>query len=116
MTDEPGKKHTPGPWIVFDCDEELEVIPAGRSGGIALITSQENRDANARLIAAAPMMLEALKQIEEENHRLRAEVAELKEDLLEYGGHRHSCHKYTYPLLEPKRCDCGWSEVVTRHA
>ena len=32
-----------------------------RAGGIALITSQDDRDANAYLIAAAPDLLAALK-------------------------------------------------------
>lgn len=66
-------KHTPGPWLV-ERDRSISApTPAGspvvlsevtvaevRSGGCA---SLEQADANARLIAAAPDMLEALQAI-----------------------------------------------------
>ncbi len=59
-------KHTPGPWIVSDSSEglcitmehgvriaELYGVPSGRA--------PETPEANARLIAAAPELLEALR-------------------------------------------------------
>ena len=50
-------KHTPGPWI----HDEHGILMAGKIQ-IASILPQ-NRDSNARLIAAAPDMLEALKEL-----------------------------------------------------
>jgi hypothetical protein len=61
-------KHTPGPWNVFDCgsDDNLRVETNGH-GSIAKIARKgpdaRDRDqelVNARLIAAAPALLEAL--------------------------------------------------------
>jgi hypothetical protein len=53
-------KHTPGPWIVtgnfIDCD-----TPPCR---IAVALASPEMEANARLIAAAPELLEALKACE----------------------------------------------------
>jgi hypothetical protein len=55
-------QHTPGPWIVRqnrDCSLDF----FGESGRMAFLCNARltNQDANARLIAAAPEMLEALK-------------------------------------------------------
>lgn len=64
--------HTPGPWEVLgsEYDGTLYVMPAGVSAGrggnrtVAVIPEwTENRDANARLIDAAPELLEALKEV-----------------------------------------------------
>ena len=55
------KKHTPGPWKVFD--ESLVVGPHdGTTDNIASVRSRSDgsRIANSRLIAAAPEMHEAL--------------------------------------------------------
>lgn len=58
-------KHTPGPWVIFQLDGELTVMPAGRPGDIAIIEYEpDERDeasANADLIAAAPEILAALR-------------------------------------------------------
>ncbi len=63
-------KHTPGPWedhfcgpfrqTVVDCPNELGLIavPSERA-------TIEEQDANARLIAAAPEMLEMLRRVSE---------------------------------------------------
>lgn len=67
-------EHTPGPWIIFGDGDigELEIMPAGRAGSIAWIdfestdeTTPQSQEklANARLIAAAPNMLAALKNM-----------------------------------------------------
>jgi len=75
-------KHTPGPWQVnsnfasqvCDCD--------GTSRGCAPIANMSGtpaeRKANARLIAAAPDLLEALREVEK---HLQSYV-----DAIEYGG------------------------------
>lgn len=61
-------KHTPGPWSIFRDGDNLiiETIPLNRFSAIAEITGGrglEEDEANARLIAAAPELLEALEQI-----------------------------------------------------
>jgi hypothetical protein len=68
-----GVKHTPGPWVVHSFDgQELNVIPDPDSEypdtylGVCTINtwpgerSTRRNEANARLIAAAPDLLEAL--------------------------------------------------------
>ena len=54
-------KHTPGPWAVLTGEFALYVTPAGGSRAIAQIPPvSQDAEANARLIAAAPELLEAL--------------------------------------------------------
>lgn len=65
-------KHTPGPWFV-NCHEHYTKYVEARIGGGLLqevaacgpTEKQEQQEANARLIAAAPELLEALQHIEE---------------------------------------------------
>lgn len=67
-------KHTPGPWVVTRVTKPVRhwtvEIPGdhpfaiGRDGGPDDVHEQDA--ANARLIAAAPDMLEALKEVERE--------------------------------------------------
>lgn len=54
-------KHTPGPWVLqpHETDFRREITAEGRR--VALATKRDERDANARLIVAAPELLEALK-------------------------------------------------------
>jgi hypothetical protein len=68
-------KHTPGPWVVTDKDNGIEfgVDTAGGEWGICTVAggagetlkhdSQDASAANARLIAAAPELLDALKAL-----------------------------------------------------
>jgi hypothetical protein len=58
-------KHTPGPWYHdSDCETHAPVIHFGvGNGGFSLHPDTPNADANAILIAAAPDLLEALRQI-----------------------------------------------------
>ena len=67
-------KHTPGPWFVIehknaDCVWTVQDKECGGGHAIALrymIGPRDDEDvANARLIAAAPEMLEALKAIDQ---------------------------------------------------
>ena len=59
-------EHTPGPWEEF-IDERGEVWVSGSNGWVCYIGDMEDTTAedhyNARLIAAAPDLLEALKEI-----------------------------------------------------
>ena len=55
-------QHTPGPWKRIKLDEKLYINPDRKSGEYALIAKiNRNSLPNARLIAAAPELLEALK-------------------------------------------------------
>ena len=56
--------HTPGPWTVTASVCRIEVAGTGQLVAFASMPSQDTSDvgrANARLIAAAPEMFEALK-------------------------------------------------------
>ena len=65
-------KHTPGPWFTSDLFSTMVQIPARDSGfvdGEIQVfghggSSYEEAKANARLIAAAPELLEALKAVQ----------------------------------------------------
>jgi hypothetical protein len=72
-------KHTPGPWFVVNIgadDEPMMSVKAARIAGqeprheVAICATgdspQEMEDANARLIAAAPELLEALEMLMDE--------------------------------------------------
>lgn len=69
-------KHTPGPWFAVNDgteDEPMMMVKAARIAGrppqheVAIVatgdSSQEMEDANARLIASAPEMLDALVEL-----------------------------------------------------
>jgi hypothetical protein len=59
-------KHTPGPWRYLPGDglEWRTSVQRGTEGGFVVRgTSREREEADARLIAAAPELLEALKEI-----------------------------------------------------
>lgn len=68
-------KHTPGPWV---CHSGMVWKPDGSEDGIPIAhmdrstpaTRPTERDANARLIAAAPEMYEALRAIVAETDNL----------------------------------------------
>jgi hypothetical protein len=66
-------KHTPGPWNVGHEDEntgEIEVISDGRPYVCLVLPGaiDEVTPANARLIAAAPELLEALQRLDKNGH------------------------------------------------
>jgi hypothetical protein len=77
--------HTPGPWRVDRSDDDPRI--RSERFGIALVTggldddeAQPVRQANARLLAAAPEMLEALKRLRNEASAILSLAAcELKE-------------------------------------
>lgn len=71
------KNHTPGPWEVFDGGEHLTISPTW--GGFTIcrmheLYNDETIAANARLIAAAPEMLELLTEV---RNSLRAASSDL---------------------------------------
>lgn len=55
-----GGKHTPGPWS-FEGPSHSIIVWAGEDSRVCFMTSDGPAEANARLIAAAPALLEALK-------------------------------------------------------
>ncbi len=56
-------KHTPGPWKITHTALNGYRVSDSMGWGVAAILKDTNDEANARLIAAAPEMLELLKQI-----------------------------------------------------
>ncbi len=55
-------EHTPGPWYAEERDPSEWYVTTGQDGrDIAILETISNGKANARLIAAAPELLEALK-------------------------------------------------------
>lgn len=68
-----GSEHTPGPWRVNDDGDFCMVVMDDKMPGLALIaevSSQPEWNANARLIAAAPDILDALKGLRISANRL----------------------------------------------
>lgn len=64
-------KYTPGPWIAYDFAADWWVAnPEDDSGPMLRVGSDhDRREANARLIAAAPELLEALELLLREEER-----------------------------------------------
>jgi hypothetical protein len=78
--------HTPGPWIVDGDNEDEYIIRAWPNDeGIDICSFEcdesNNVKANARLIAAAPLMKEENKRLNEVNAELARENAELREQV-----------------------------------
>lgn len=93
MSDE--TQHTEGPWHVFprlkegtDNDGRIHVGPGSHS--IAVLLEDENPEANARLIAAAPDLLRLMKRVRDHlaplavshSHIIPAELIEELNDAL----------------------------------
>jgi hypothetical protein len=59
--------HTPGPWRLFDVFTDLEIVTdrstANETESIVQFKGQRNATANARLMASAPELLEALEEL-----------------------------------------------------
>ena len=53
-------KHTPGPWKITHSEVNGYRVSDSTGWGVAVVLKDTNDEANARLIAAAPQMLEAL--------------------------------------------------------
>ena len=91
-------KHTPGPWVVQTIDQsqstvetqdgEYIICNAAQLRGDDWKTEHAERKANARLIAAAPEMLDALDGLAAQVRPLWAE--------LDIDGFRHSALKEAY--------------------
>jgi predicted amidophosphoribosyltransferase len=58
--------HTPGPWRFYENAVSIDIVDAVHSNGLAILekrgVNDEQKKANARLMAAAPDLLDALKQ------------------------------------------------------
>ena len=90
--------HTPGPWVVRTIDQSLATVEtqdgeyiicnAAQLRGDDWKTEHAERKANARLIAAAPEMLDALDGLAAQVRPLWAE--------LDIDGFRHSALKEAY--------------------
>jgi hypothetical protein len=57
--------HTPGPWVQFVSDGKCVAIMAAMRAGDICSFSQPPTDADARLIASAPIMVRVLEKIAE---------------------------------------------------
>lgn len=95
--------HTPGPWAhgpAFANSQHviLANAPDGFSFNLAFLTgTYEERAANARLIAAAPELLNAL----------RITIAKLSEHIpKEARGYAEGCFKYVMGGIDICNCDC----------
>ena len=55
--------HIPGPWEVFDSHTGLWVMDSAEQGAICKLEWCLEAEANARLIASAPELLDALKRL-----------------------------------------------------
>jgi hypothetical protein len=56
-------KWTPGPWKLDRDRAWIFIVPAGRGATIATLPVEGNGEANGRLIAAAPRLMAALRQL-----------------------------------------------------
>ncbi len=56
-------KHTPGPWKTTHSEVNGYRVSDSTGWGVAVVLKDTNDEANARLIAAAPDMLEALREL-----------------------------------------------------
>ena len=58
-------KHTPGPWHIHEGGDNLHsfVVDSANEGSVCKIAVNHHEEANARLIAAAPELLELLEAI-----------------------------------------------------
>ena len=69
MGDAMSAQHTPGPWVVGNLDKNDQRLVRGEHFEIATCwhhcvgSIEKEMEANARLIAAAPELLEALEQV-----------------------------------------------------
>jgi len=72
-------EHTPGPWFIYKDEHEFVILqnrPVKNATAIAIVYSDDKPDeANARLIAAAPELLEALKKAREYVAKVNGSIA-----------------------------------------
>lgn len=67
-------KYTPGPWILKPYRKDFSIGISGKSEYVVTVTGMSEKDrANARLIASAPELLEALQECitDAESHCIR---------------------------------------------
>lgn len=56
------QKHTPGPWTATEVGPAPRYMIAGAATSVAMTYGQSGQEADARLIAAAPDLLAALRE------------------------------------------------------
>ena len=66
-------KHTPGPWA-FDGPADNIIVWSGPNHRVCFMTSEGNAKANARLISAAPQLLEVVQLMQGANWKLDDDV------------------------------------------
>jgi hypothetical protein len=84
-TEETGRGHTPGPWVLGEYGSPRGTFFLTAIGGMRLLSSMRCGQQNAALIAAAPELLEALRDAVddlEQTLRWRGEGWECSEDEL----------------------------------
>ena len=75
--------HTPGPWVAITKGMDAKVeCPDGRSFLIGDIIYHEDNKANARLIAAAPELLDALKMIANQRGMFSHQLATMAKEAI----------------------------------
>lgn len=88
--------HTPGPWDAETAYDTGELVPIENSGLVLVVMSAtgdvayianaldpvEVQNANARLIAAAPDLLEALTNIENDDGRIPSTIWKMRNDAI----------------------------------
>lgn len=100
--------HSPGPWTWRYFGETLHMPQVANANGDDVITfmprSQkgvEMSEADARLIAAAPELLEALTE-------LIAQIGEKSDGMCCRGAHRETSTDYP----QPHEVDCAWQTAI----
>ena len=71
------KAYSPGPWRTTHSEVNGYRVSDSTGWGVAVVLKDTNDEANARLIAAAPQMLEALEELVElkdRRHSLPVEI------------------------------------------
>lgn len=79
------QKHTPGPWMNPNLSNEVMTIPNGeiKICRVYAILENDRGEANAKLIAAAPELLDALLLIKKFSYQIDCTSESAKKDIKE---------------------------------
>ena len=75
-------KHTPGPWKITHSEVNGYRVSDSTGWGVAVVLKDTNDEANARLIAAAPQMLEALELLSEAVRSLDEQISTVHDKIV----------------------------------